>query len=280
MMYGIPPPAPRETGKLLKEIFVTKEKLLEPKWVEILEHVINVRKELEHGTKKELKGVDIDKMLKDAEGFLKRLKELFTQIEKTKEEGGVLHIYETIVTIVRDALKLEGVCKIKQEDMLKCFEEHLVSQGKIPEKYKRMLEDIIKAKKDYDNKKLTKTDVEKTKKDSRELIKFVIEFIQRKKGRELERAKIRVKHGEKFGEIIMLDKVAFIVHDLDKQDQGISKAEITKDGGITDIKSSTLEEMEKTIAKIEIPNKVFLKHRVFEDMKNIFGKDVEILVNY
>ena len=78
----------------------------------------------------------------------------------------------------------------------------------------------------------------------------------------------------------MLDKVAFIVHDLDKQDQGISKAEITKDGGITDIKSSTLEEMEKAIAKIEIPNKVFLKHRVFEDMKNIFGKDVEILVNY
>lgn len=280
MMHGIAPPAPRETAHLLREIFVKKEKIFEDKWVDVLENTIQVRKELEHGTKKELKGADLDKMLKEAKDFLEKIKVLFSEIEKRKEEGDVLHIYETIVTIVRDALKLEGVEKIKKEEMLQHFEKHLVNEGKIPEKYKRMLEDIIKAKKDYDNNKLSKNDVEKTKKDSRELIKFVIEYIQRKKGRELERAKIRVKHGEKYGEVIMLDKTAFIVHDIDNQEQGISKAEITNDGGLIDITSSSLEEMEKHIAKIEIPTKVYLKHRVFEDMKNIFGKDVEILVNY
>jgi uncharacterized protein (UPF0332 family)/predicted nucleotidyltransferase len=280
MMYGIAPPAPKETAQLLREIFVKKEKMLEEKWVDILEHVLEVRKGLEHGTLTELKGAEIDKMLKDSEEFLKRIKELFSQIERMREEDDVLHIYETIVTLVRDALKLEGVDKCTQDDMLKCFEQNLVHQGKIPEKYKRMLEDIIKAKADYDKKKLTKTDVEKAKKDSRELIKFVIEHIQRKRGRELERAKIRVKHGDKFGEVIMLDKVAFIVHDIDNQEKEISKADINAEGGLTNIQSSSLEEMEKEIAKIEIPIKVFLKHRVFEDMKNIFGKDVEILVNF
>ncbi len=280
MMYGIAPPAPRETAHLIEEIFVKKEKLLEKKWVDILDTNIQVRKELEHGTKKELSGAEVDKLLKDAIDYLKRINELFTQIEKTKEEGDVLHIYETIVTIVRDALKLEGVGKVKKDDILKCFEDHLIAQGKIPEKYKRMLEDIIKAKKDFDAKKLSKHDVEKAKKDSRDLIKFVIEYIQRKKGRELERAKLRVRHGEKFGEVIMLDKIAYIIHDINNQEQSISKADITEQGGLTNITKSSLEDMEKHIAKIEIPSRVFLKERVFEDMKNIFGKDVEILVNY
>jgi uncharacterized protein (UPF0332 family)/predicted nucleotidyltransferase len=280
MMYGIPPPAPRETANLMREIFVKKEKLMEDKWVDILKSIIDVRKGLEHGTLKELSGAEVDKMVSDASEFLKRLKDLFTQIEKMREEEDVLHIHETIVTIVRDALKLEGVCKVGQDDILKCFEDHLVSQGKIPQKYKRMLEDIIKAKKDYDSKKLSKNDVEKVKKDSRDIIKFVVEYIQRKRGRELERAKIRVKHGEKYGEVIMLGKVAFIVHDLDDQSKNISRADIQPDCSLVNIKSSSLEEMEHEIAKIEIPNKVFIKQRVFEDMKNIFGKDVEILVNY
>jgi uncharacterized protein (UPF0332 family)/predicted nucleotidyltransferase len=280
MMYGIPPPAPRETANLMREIFVKKEKLMEDKWVDILKSIIDVRKGLEHGTLKELSGAEVDKMVSDASEFLKRLKDLFTQIEKMREEEDVLHIHETIVTIVRDALKLEGVCKVGQDNILKCFEDHLVSQGKIPQKYKRMLEDIIKAKKDYDSKKLSKNDVEKVKKDSRDIIKFVVEYIQRKRGRELERAKIRVKHGEKYGEVIMLGKVAFIVHDLDDQSKNISRADIQPDCSLVNIKSSSLEEMEHEIAKIEIPNKVFIKQRVFEDMKNIFGKDVEILVNY
>ncbi|MFT4343578.1 MAG: nucleotidyltransferase domain-containing protein [Candidatus Woesearchaeota archaeon] len=280
MMYGIPPPAPRETAELMREIFVKKEKLLEDKWITILKNVVQLRKDLEHGTKKAVKGADIDKMLKDAGEYLKRIKELFTQIEKMKSEEDVLHIYETIVTLVRDALRLEGIKEMQDKELLPFFEKHLVSQGKIPEKYKRMLDEIIKAKKDYDNKKLSKNDVEKSKKNSRELIKFIIEHIQRKKGRELERAKIRVKHGKRFGEVIMLDKVAFIIHDLDNQDKEISQADITAEGGLTNIKPSSIEEFEKHIVKIEIPNKVFIKQRVFDDMKTIFGNDVEILMNY
>ncbi|MFT4304096.1 MAG: nucleotidyltransferase domain-containing protein [Candidatus Woesearchaeota archaeon] len=280
MMYGIAPPAPRETATLMKEIFVKKEKMFDAKSIEILEHVIRIRKDLEHGTKKELKGAEIDKMLKDADDYLKKIKTLFTDIEKRKEEEDVLHIYETIVTLVRDALSLEGVKGVKNDDILKYFEDYLITHGKIPEKYKRMLEDVIKAKKDFDAKKLSKTDVEKCKKDSRDIIRFVIEYIQRKKGRELERAKIRVKHGDKYGEVIMLDKVAFIIHDLDNQNQGVSKADIDEDGSLKNIISATIEDLEKHLVKIEIPNKVFLKQRVFEDLKNIFGKDVEVLVNY
>ena len=47
-------------------IFVKKEKLLEEKYVKILEKNILVRKELEHGTKKELTGKEVDELLSGA----------------------------------------------------------------------------------------------------------------------------------------------------------------------------------------------------------------------
>ncbi|MDO8656891.1 MAG: hypothetical protein Q7K45_06655, partial [Nanoarchaeota archaeon] len=140
--------------------------------------------------------------------------------------------------------------------------------------------EIIKAKKDYDNHKLTKNEVEKVKKTSRELIKFLVEYMQRKRGREIERTKIRVKHGNRFGEVILLGDVAFIIHDIDHEEKEISKAKINPDGSLGTPAKSNLEELEKALCKIEIPPKVFIKEPIFEDLKKFFGKDVEVLINY
>ena len=280
MLYGVPPPAPRETAKLLREVFVKKEKLLEEEYVKILEHNIQIRKELEHGTMEKISGKDIDKMLSDAEKFLKRIKKLFTQIEAMKEKDSIVHVYESVVTIVRDILRLEGVEKVKDAEILKFFEDEMVQKGLIPQRYHRMLDEIIKAKKNYDSGKLGKTEIEQARKVSGELIKFLVEYMQRKRGRELERTKIRVKHGNRYGEVLLLDETAFIIHDIDHKEKELSKAPIKKDGSLGTTQKTTLEELEKHLAKIEIPSKVFIKEPIFEDLKDIFGKDVEILVNY
>jgi len=108
MLYGVPPPAPKETAQLMREIFVKKEKMLEEEYVKILENNIKVRKDLEHGTKKVMTGKEIDKLVEDAQKFLKRIQKLFTQIETVKEHEDISHIYDTVVTVVRDVLKIEG----------------------------------------------------------------------------------------------------------------------------------------------------------------------------
>ncbi len=280
MMYGLPPPTPKETPRLMRELFVQKEKLLESKFVDILEKNINVRKDVEHGTKKELTGKEVDELLDDAEKFLKRIKRLFTQIEKIKEEEEMINIYDIIVTMIRDVLKLEGIEKVSDIEIVKIFEDELIAQGKIPAKFLRILNSIIKAKKDYDEKKLSKEEVEQVKKDSRMFIKFLVEYMQRKRGREIERAKIRVKHGNRYGEVILLEDTAFIIHDIDHEEKELSKAKINPDGSLGNPERTTLEEMEKALAKFEIPPKVFIKEPIFEDLKKIFGKDVEVLVNY
>lgn len=280
MLHGIPPPAPKETATLMKEIFVHKEKLLEDKFVKTLEKVIDTRKAIEHGEKKGITGKEIDELLGESDKYLKRIKRLFTQIERMKEEESMVKVYETIVTIIRDVLRVEGIGRVEGEEVVKVFEDEMISQGKIPVKFLRILNEIIKAKKDYDEKKLTRVEVEKVKKSSNEFIKFLVEYLQRKRGRELERAKIRVKHGNKYGEVILLGKEAFIIQDIDKEEKELSKAKIKEDGSLGTTQKSSLVELEKALAKVEIPPKVFIKEPIFEDLKSIFGKDVEILVNY
>ena len=279
MLYGVSPPTPKETPEVMRDVFVNK-KLIEENYVKLLEKVVNLRKDLEHGTKKEVTGKEIDELLSEAQGYLKRIDQLFKEIQKVKEEESMLHVYDSIVTMIRDVLKMEGVERVEDSEIVKIFEKELVSQGKIPAKFLRMLNSVIKAKKDYDDKKLTKAEVEKVKKESDTLVKFLVEYMQRKRGRELERAKIRVKHGSKYGEVILLDKEAFIIHDIDSEEKDISKATLLPDGRLGAITKSTLEEFEQALAKTEIPGKVFIKEPIFEDLKNVFGRDVEVLVNY
>ena len=280
MLYGVAPPSPKETGSLMREIFVHKEKLLEDKFIKILERVVEIRKAIEHGEKKELSGKEIDELLSDGDKYLKRIKRLFTQIEKIREEKEMLNVYDTITTVIRDVLKLEGIEKVKDAEMLHLVEDKLVSEGKMPSKFLRTIQELMKAKKDYDEKKLSKVEIEKIHQDASSLIKFLVEHMQRKRGRELDRLKIRVKHGDKFGEVILLGGDAYIIHDIDNEEKELSKAKINSDGSLAVIEKSSLEELEKALAKIETPQRTSIKEPIFEDLKRIFGKDVEILMNY
>lgn len=280
MLYGLPPPTPKETPEVIREIFVKKEKILEDEYVKILERILKVRKDMEHFVKKDVSGKELDELVAGVDKYLKRLGKLFEQIADAKEKEGIQHVWESTVTVVRDILKLEGHEKVSDESMIKLFESEVVHAGIIPERYLRILKGIEKAKKDFDKGKLKLTDAHKVKKESRELLKFMVEHIQRKRGRELERAKLRVKHGKKYGEILLLEKTAFIIHDIDAENREITKAPIKANGSLGTISASSLEEMEKALANLKIPHKAFLKEPIFENLKGIFGKDVEILVNY
>ncbi|GIU69721.1 MAG: hypothetical protein KatS3mg002_0957 [Candidatus Woesearchaeota archaeon] len=280
MLYGLPPPTPKETPQVVRDIFIKKEHMLEEEYIDILENIIKLRKDLEHGDKKIVTGKEIDQLLENSRKYLGRLKELFKQIDELKEKETIKHNYETVLTVIRDTLRLEGVDTVPDTEILKSFELYLIHKGHVPEKYLRILKEIIKSKKDYDSGKLTKTEVHQVNKDSKELIRFLVEYIQRKRGRELDRVKIRVKHGNIFGEVILLGKTAFIIHNVDDQNKEVSKAKITEDGRFIDIQESSLEELEQAISKVEIPSKTFIKESIFEHLKGIFGKDVEILINY
>ncbi len=278
MMYGVPPPTPKETPALMRDIFVKKEKILEEKYIKILENNIAIRKDIEHGTKQTLAGKEVDQLLEDAHDYLKRIKRLFSQIEKMKEKESLLHSYEHVITALRDALVLAGAERIPDTEIVSLFESKLVHTGKIPQKYLRLLAGILEAKKQYDGGTLNRADIDRVKKECAQFTRTIVEHIQRQRGRELEKTRIRVKYGDKYGEVTLLGDTVIIIHDLDQEEKQFSIAPLKEDGGMGPLQKVLPEDVEKRLATASIPKKVFIKEPIFEDLKRIFGKDVEILV--
>jgi predicted nucleotidyltransferase/uncharacterized protein (UPF0332 family) len=278
MMYGVPPPTPKETPEVLREIFVKKEKLMTDEEVDILEKNIRIRKDIEHGTQKDLSGKELDELLQNSEKYLKRIRKLFSQIEKIKDEETMANVYDTLTTVLRDVLRMEGIEKVQDVELVSTFEDKLIATGKVPAKYLRSVHDMIDAKKDYDAGKISKLDLQKARKAANELIRFLVEHMQRKRARELERAKIRVRIDSKVAEVTLLGDTAYIVKDLESQDLQYLKAKIKQDGSLEMPEKATLEELEKDLAKLAVPPKVFVRQSLFESLKKIFGRDVEIML--
>lgn len=281
MLYGLPPPTPKETLQILKDIFVKKEKLLEKEYVDIMQKIRDYYKDIEHGKLENITGNEIEELVSGAEKYLKRIDLLFKQIEERKARENVAQIYDDATTVIRDALKLESVDAVTDDKLEPVFKNTLIDNGKLPSSALTTLKVILKAKKDYENNTLTKIEVNNVTKKANQFIKQIVDFIQRKRGSEFGKAKIRVKYSDnKFGEVMIFDNKAFVIHNLDDDSEGISICDISKSGSLANVKKTTFEEFEKYLTTAKVPDKVFIKETLFENLKEIFGKDVEILMNY
>jgi len=281
MLYGIAPPTPKETVKLLEEVFVKKSKLLDKKYVDILDGIIKMFKDIEHLKIKYVSGKEVDKLMEDAKVFLDGISKLFDKIAKQKEKEKVSDLYTYSIQVARDALAEEDVMKVPEDSLIKVFKEKLVDTGLMPEAILKQLKEIVKAKEDYEAKRLSKHEIEKVRRTTSDFNRVLIGYLQRKRGAELSRSKIQIKYGDQYAEVLLLDKTAFIILDIDAKEKEIQKANLTDEGGLKEIKKSSFEELEKHIKEIKMmPKHVFIKEKLFEDLKNLFGKDIEIMVNW
>ncbi len=279
MLYGLPPATHRETIKLLDEVLVKREKLLEKKDVEIVDKTLQYFKGIEHGTIKEVTGKEIDQTLEEVAHYLKKIKKVFNQIEKKTEKTRATEFFASSMKIVRDVLALENIT-VPEDDVAAIRREFkkMVDKGVFPKKFLDDVDAIIKIREGY--KKMRKMEIEKVIRESTAFFRSMVEYIQRKRGAELERAKIRIKYGDTYGEVFLLNDVAYVVDNIDIQDKVISKANILPNGGLGDLRKSNLQELDDALATSKIPKKVFIKEKIFEDLRKLYGKDVEIMVNY
>jgi uncharacterized protein (UPF0332 family)/predicted nucleotidyltransferase len=279
MLYGLPPPTPKETPELLRKVFVKKEGILEEKYVKILEANLKVRKDLEHGNLKKISGKEVDDLVASASDYLARFETLFQEMALRQQKQAVASVYDQVITIIRDIVRLEGVKTMPEEKVVSYFEKHVVEKGQVPQHMLSMLHTLVKAKKDFDENALHKAEIEKVNTYSQELIRDLIDVLQRKRGLELERMKIKVKHGSKYGEVILLDTHAYIVHDIDDPAKSYTKAPLLPNGSLGQVSDASLEEVEKALSQVSLPKRAFIKDAIFADLKKIFGKDVEVLVS-
>src|SRR3990172_8679616 len=144
MLYGLPPPTPKQTVSEVEKKFLTKEKMLEKKYIAILEKIVSLYKDYEHEKLKEISGTEIDKLLNDSEDYLKRLRELREQIEKRVQEKIIEQIYHDVFSLLENILGKKTQTKIVYE-----FENSLIKTGKFPGQSLRILKDIINARAEF-----------------------------------------------------------------------------------------------------------------------------------
>ena len=174
MLYGSPPPTPKHVASEMKKIFVDKEKILEKKYITILERVIEIYKDYEHEKIKEISGEEVDKLVKDTEDYLKRLKELREQIEKRSLEKTIEEIYKDVFALLKAMFGNKS-----QDALIEEFENQLVKKAKFSPQHLRILKDIVHARAEFKKGKSDVHKVDQARKNASIFINDIIEYNQR-----------------------------------------------------------------------------------------------------
>jgi len=269
MLYGLAPSTPKETVKLFREIFYEKEKLVEKKYVEILEEImIKVWKAYEHGKLKpgDVNGKELDRLSKNAIDYMKRINELKEQIEKRVQEKSMEETYKNVFGMVGAFLN-----KKSESAIIKEFDEKIIQEGKFPPRFLESLKFIAKTKKEVakakegDGKKkdnLTQKqshNVDNARKLAAEITTAIIEHTQRCDLAAMEKSRFLIKGKDTQSEVFFLTNTFLIQN---QKIQKLSKDKLTN--------SNPKELQEQLLANKNKETKINLKD--IETLKKIFGE--------
>ncbi|MFH1325276.1 MAG: nucleotidyltransferase domain-containing protein [archaeon] len=261
MLYGSPPPTPKQIVKDMDKIFVENEKMLEKKYVNILEKIVGLYKDYEHEKLKEIKGAEIDKLLKDTEDYIKRLKELREQIEKRTQEKTIGQIYDDVFGLLENIFGKKTKDKLTEE-----FEKELVKTGKLPQQSTKILNNIVNARAEFRKGKSNSQKIDDARKEAAILINDLIDYSQRKELLAVEKSRIKMKYSEngkeKLAELLVCNGKSFlIVGNVIKKITSkiensnineLSKAVEESKGKPTEINPKVFELVKKEIGDFEI----------------------------
>ncbi len=264
MLYGLPPPTPKQTVSEMKKVFVDKEKMLEKKYLSILEKIVGIYKDFEHEKIKEIKGAELDTLLQGTEEYLERLKELRIQIEKKGQEKTIEQIYKDVFTLLEAILG-----KKPQSQIISEFESNLVKKGKFTHQHLRILNEIVSARAEFKKGKLNAQKVDDARKDASVLINELVDYSQRSDLVSMEKTRMRIKYKkagkEMVAEVLHCDGASFL----------FNESSVKK---ITDrIEDSGMKEVSEYIEKQKAKKGVEIKPRIFELLKKELG-DFEIIL--
>ncbi len=266
MLYGLNPPTPKETIKLLREIFVNKEKLLEEKYVKNLEEIRKYYKDIEHGTVKDVKGAEIDRLLKGANEYLQRIKKLFNVLETRFDAKKIKDVAEEVETSAKELADFYGI-KGNVEAGLK----QLVKDKRISRKQLERFNEL----KDINKKKMNKAESQKMRRTARMFIKYAGENIQKEKTGQMESSSFVLKHGNKKSRLYLFEDVMFIVGEGKEKKDNVHKVVIRKNG-FEDAKEIDVKEFYDYLSEVKQPRAGEITEKHIKELEKILGERVSI----
>jgi len=255
MLVGEAPPVPKTIVSEVKKVLVEKEKLMTLKDIRILEKVVKMYKDYEHGTLKNLTGKDIDQLMKETMNYINNLKDVRKKIEKKVQEKTAEEIYESVFKVLKSVFGAKS-----QEKLIEDFENQLVKKGKIQPRMLSTLKDLANVKKKLKSGKLSQKEVDKVKGNARELVDSLVEYAQRADLMCTERGTMQILYENRKAELVLMGDVNFLIEGAD-----VKKIEKGR------IKKSNKEEFEKAFKEHKGKLSTKVSGEVFEVLKKGLG---------
>lgn len=263
MLSGLAPPNPKkELIPAFKKHFYDTG-MIEKKYVNFLQKVVDTWRDYEHEKIKEISGKKIDKLLKDTEDYLKRLKELREQIEKKYQKQTIEETYKNVFKLLKSFMKNKSEQKIIEE-----FEKKYVKKGKFTQQHLRVLKDIVKAKEDAKKGKASTKRADEARKNAKILTDALIEYTQRCDLVALDKTKMNLKGEDKTAQLINANGETFMV-----MGDVIKKFNSDK----SKLEESSLDEIEEAVQSQKSKQNVEINPDVFKLVKKEIG-DFEIIL--
>ncbi|PIN89900.1 hypothetical protein COU60_02285 [Candidatus Pacearchaeota archaeon CG10_big_fil_rev_8_21_14_0_10_34_76] len=255
MLAGQAPPTPKVIAQEVKKLFVEKEKIMGIKEWNFLDKMMKMWKDYEHGKIKSIPGKEIDEILKEANEYDKKLKEIRKKLEGRIVLQGVEQTYNDVFDLLKALIGNRS-----KEQLVKDFEKELVKTGRISKRFIGVLRDIMAIRQKAKTGKITQGESDKVRREASELVKALTEYSQRKELAVIDKNMLEIRYGERKAEIILTGSGAFFVEE----------GRVIKIGK-TKFEDSNAKELEKAISMSDQEMKASIESHVFDVLKKELG---------
>ncbi|MFB6075797.1 MAG: nucleotidyltransferase domain-containing protein, partial [Candidatus Aenigmatarchaeota archaeon] len=182
MFLGRGPPDPNNAGEVARKYLVEKE-LLEEKYVDWLEDVIEFRKEVEHRNISSIKGKEVDKYIEKAEDYVEEMQKLLKRLELQKKASSIQKNYKVMVRASIAALKAIDKLPEDPKELPKAFKKELIDEDILNPVYENVFGKVLKYKKklnDKDINDISERDINSTREYVRRFVGEVRKLLKEK----------------------------------------------------------------------------------------------------
>ena len=176
MYLGKQVPDPKNTPKAMKE-YLVDTKLLPKSYLPLMEEVIKFRKDVEHKKIKSISGEEVDKWIKKAERYVKKMESIYRNLQNQKKKMLVERNYEVLLKSTIYALKKMNKLPPNPKDLPKAIKKELIEKNYLPKSYLETFDKVIGMKKlaEKNIDKISERDIELT----RSYVKKFVDILDR-----------------------------------------------------------------------------------------------------
>jgi len=278
MLIGVPPTDAVNTPNQFRKHFVKDLKLIEPKYADYLQEIIDYRKGVEYNKIKEITPEEFAVQMKHASEFQDRIEKLFKDIRTNNIKKSLKTAEDECISASVETLKVMGI-NASKKDAVELIKTKLLDTGLITGyDYNLVTKKLKNAKQDFRNNLLTTEEAYAIEKDAKRFVKMMKDLTEVYKLKETDKSKIHFKYGSKNGELWLLCNEIFIIKDLKQPENDVLKAGLNKDGSFSKVEISNLKELNDARKNIKCDEIVTsIKAETIESVKDMLKEDVEFI---